>query len=171
MIFVDQAPAPTAALLGPQRSFGLAGGNPAVINLQTSLKGLAQVTGRPGIDPGDADGIVGNKTMMAIIAGFNIIAEKLPSEAKTALQIALLTGGMTDKSKELVTRFASQLDLATKAATIKYASGAAAPPATTSTTSTTATGVATSWVKTPFGMVTIGVGVLGAAALIYALVK
>lgn len=160
---------PAASLLGRP---GLAGGNPAVSGLQTSLTALAQVTGRPAINPGAVDGIVGNKTMMAIIAGFNLIAEKLPGDVRTALQIALLAGGMSDKAKELVTRFASQLDLATKAATLKYASGAAAPaaPASSSPSLPTAS-AATSWAKSPFGMLAIGLGVVGVGVLTWSLVR
>lgn len=163
---------PAASLLGLGRA-GLAGGNPAVSGLQTSLTALAQVTGRPAINPGAVDGLVGNKTMMAVIAGFNLIAEKLPSDVRTALQIALLAGGMSDKAKELVTRFASQLDLATKAATLKYAGGAAAPaaPASSSPSAPAASSAAVSWAKSPFGMLAIGLGVIGAGVLTWSLVR
>lgn len=169
-------------LIGPAESrgthlMGLSGGNAAVTSLQNSLKALAQVTGRVAIDPGGADGVVGVRTMSAIIAGFNIIAEKLPSELKTALQIGLVVGGMTNQAKELVTRYASQLDVATKAATLKYATGGGQLPGTNTGTDTTPAPAPSAmpsptvtFLKTPFGMAAAGVGVLGIGLLLYSVV-
>lgn len=169
-------------LIGPSQSrntflMGLSG-NAAVQGLQQSLKSLAQVTGRAAIDPGAVDGIVGTRTMSAIVAGFNIIAEKLPAEAKYALQAALIVGGQTNQAKELVTRYASTLDMAVKAAILKYATGGGSSvPTPTQPAVNTAPvpppspmpSAAVSFLKTPMGMAAAGVGVLGFGFLLYSI--
>jgi lysozyme family protein len=170
-------------LIGPAapnvQFLGLSGGSPAVSGLQQSLKALAQVTGRVAIDPGAVDGIVGPRTMTAVVAGFSFIAEKLPNEAKYAIQAALVVGSTTAQAKELVTRYASQLDMATKAAILKYSGGGSQP--TLPTTPTPASppvpppspmpSAAVSFLKTPFGMAAAGVSVLGIGLLVYSLVS
>lgn len=176
MIFITQPNG--AQLLGPNayQLMGLGGGNPAVQSLQNSLKGLAQVTGRTAIDPGPADGIVGVKTMSAIIAGFNILAEKLSSDAATAIKIGLVIGGMTPQAQELVTRFASQLDIAAKAATLKYATGSSSPAPTPPAPAAgqppvvyTAPSPTVAWLKTPMGIGVIALGVVGTGFLLFTL--
>lgn len=168
-------------LIGPQQSrntflMGLSG-NAAVQGLQQSLKSLAQVTGRTAIDPGAVDGIVGVRTMSAIVAAFNILAEKLPNEAKYALQVGLIVGGQTNQAKELVTRYASQLDMATKAAILKYATGGGSSVPTPTAPATPAPvpppspmpSAAVSFLKTPMGMAAAGIGVLGVGFLLYSI--
>lgn len=171
-------------LIGPAQSrntflMGLSG-NAAVQSLQQSLKSLAQVTGRPAIDPGTVDGIVGVRTMSAIVAGFNIIAEKLPNEAKYALQVGLIVGGQTTQAMELVTRYASQLDMAVKAAILKYAtSGGASQPQPPVPASPSAPvpppmpqpSPAVAFLKTPLGMAAAAIGILGGGLLIFSIVS
>lgn len=174
MIFITQ---PNGTHLLGQSQYqlmGLSGGNAAVTGLQNSLKGLAQVTGRTAIDPGKADGIVGVKTMSAIVAGFNLLAEQLPSDVVSAVKIGLVIGGMTPQAQELVTRFASQLDMAARAATLKYAgssTSAPTPAAPAAGQGVIMPNATMQWFKTPLGMGVIGVGVLGLALIVWSAVK
>jgi hypothetical protein len=168
-------------LIGPAQSrnvFGLAGANPAVSGLQQSLKSLAQISGRPNIDPGTVDGVVGIRTMSAIVAAFGIISDKLPSEARYALQVGLIVGGQTTQARDLVTRYASQLDMAVKAAILKLAQGGGAiptpqTPAINQPVSPPAPqpNAAVSFLKTPFGMIAAAIGVVGGGLLLFSLVS
>lgn len=185
MIFVrldpnPPAPAP-ATLMGLGAGTGLAvGGNTAVQRLQQSLAQLAIAVNRPAINPGPADGLVNQQVMMAIVQAFNILAEKLPTEAKYALQIALLAGSLSSQAMNLVKAYADILNVAAQAAIMRYSQTPNAPVPTPPGPTSPQTPIvpyvpytpppprqpvqATPWYKTTGGMV--GIGTSAAAAVL-----
>jgi len=96
----------------------------AIQSLQTALVGLAQASGRPAINPGPVDGILGDKTMLAVAAGLQAASERIPKDtAATVVSAALVFGATTSQAKTAVTTYASQLTVIIKAATAAYATG------------------------------------------------
>lgn len=182
MIFVrpdPNVPAP-ATLMGLGAGTGLAiGGSTAVQRLQQSLAQLAVTVNRPAINPGPADGLVNQQVMLAIVQGFNILAEKLPAEARYALQIALLAGSFTSQATNLVKSYADVLNAAAQAAIMKYSQAPNAPIPTnpapvyppTPAAPPQAPAVVLPWYKTPGGMIGIGAGAAAGLLLIILAVK
>ena len=62
--------------------------SPQVQSMQQALKALAQASGTPLIDPGPVDGVVGNKTVTAVLAGLGLMKNYL-GQAGGALQAGL----------------------------------------------------------------------------------
>jgi lysozyme family protein len=99
-------------------------GSAAVENLQRALTALAQAAGWPAANPGGVDGIVGPRTISAIIAVVANIPE-IPSSVKyllaPALAIALTNDRAQAEAKTLIEQYAAELTAATTAAIARYA--------------------------------------------------
>jgi len=107
---------------------GLGAASPAITNLQNALVALAQASGRPAINPGQVDGLLGPKTMMALAAGLQAAAEKIPKDtAATVASAALALGATTTQAINAVNTYAPQLTLIIKAATVAYTTGLVKP--------------------------------------------
>lgn len=116
-------------LMLTSRAAGLGAAPPAITGLQNALIGLAQASGRPAIHPGTADGILGPKTMMAVTAGLQTAAEKIPKDSVvTAVSLALALGSTSSQAIAAVNNYASQLTTLIRAATAAYVSGLIKPP-------------------------------------------
>lgn len=104
-------------------SYGFAG-SAAVENLQRALTALAQAAGWPAANPGPVDGIVGPRTLSALIAVVTNINE-IPSQVKyllaPALAIALTNDRAQAEAKRLVEQYAAELTAAVTAAIARYA--------------------------------------------------
>lgn len=166
-------------MLSPLAGSDLGAASAAITQLQQALVGLAQTSGRPAINPGTIDGILGNNTMMAVAAAHQILAEKAPKDYLVlALNTALIFGSTTSQAKAVVTSYAPQLTIAIKAATAGYATGIIPKPSTTPPTQFlmydaqlltpggggggAAAAAATPWYKTWWGIGAIAVGAFGA---------
>lgn len=169
-------------LMGLGAGTGLAvGGNTGVQRLQTSLAQLAVVVNRPAINPGPADGLVDATMMMAVVQAFNILAEKLPAEARYPLQVALLAGTFTSTAMNLVKSYADVLNAAAQAAIMKYTQAPSLPLPPTPGAAPGAGGQAvpapspslpvTPWFKQPLGILAIVGGIVGSVGIVYAIVK
>lgn len=182
MIFVRPDPNVTLMGAGLGAASRLAvGGNTAVQRLQQSLQQLAVAVNHPTIAPGRDDGIVDTQTMLALAQGFNLLAEKLPWEARYALQAALLAGSFTPQVTGLVKAYADILNVAAQAAIMKYAQtpNVPTPPNLGPLPAGYPTGAnvpppppaLVPWYKTTGGAIGIGVGVLGGIALLAFVLK
>lgn len=150
---------------GPSALSGV--GSPAVQKLQVALKNLAQVSGKPIIDPGDPDGVVGSKTINAVIGSMTLLTRHLGALG------GVISGGLAiysiadrPKAVQLITQYASQLEQAAKAAAIAVAQGAQSP-ATVPGTLPSIQIAAPPWYKTWWGMGAIGIGAVGVLALAF----
>lgn len=153
---------------------GLAGtGNASVQKLQESLKALAAVTGKPLIDPGNADGVVGPRTANAVIASMGLLMQHLGSTGGI-LQAGLAIYSIADSARtySLITQYASQLDQAARSAAVVWAQQHGAPTTTTPVPTGPTTPFPTAggmpWWKTWWGIGGIAVGGLALVALIAA---
>lgn len=113
-------------------------GSAAVENLQRALTALAQAAGWPAANPQGVDGIVGPRTISAIVAVVANIPE-IPSSVKyllaPALAIALTNDRAQAEATRLVEQYAAELTGAVTAAIARYA-GSSQPanqPATSPT--------------------------------------
>jgi len=134
-------------MLLPVTLRGLAG-SADVENLQRALANLAIATNRPQINPGNADGVVGDRTVSAVIAGMDLMTEHLPTWAFLAIQAGLAAGAMTSQAKGIVTQFAAPLTVAANTAAQKFKvnpTGGALIPANQGF-------FAPGWYKTPAGI-------------------
>ncbi len=139
---------PVISSLGFHRwhGFGLAGSSD-VQALQQALVNLATATGRPQINPGKVDGVVGTQTVMAVIAATDLLAEQLPSTAFLALKAAtagaVASKTVTAEAVKGVEFLAVPLTVAANTAAVKFKQNPASVPAMP---------VATPWYKTPWGV-------------------
>lgn len=123
---------------------GLAG-SAEIVKLQQSLINLAQATGHPEFNPGRADGVMDDATIVSVAAAFSIAANELPSWLATAMQLALIGGSATSTAKNYVSQYATQLSVAFNAAAIKYRTKPGIPGTTPGTVIATATPWYTTW--------------------------
>ncbi len=74
--------------------------SPDVKQMQLALTQLSRVAADPSLDPGPADGLVGDKTRSALAGALRFIAPRLPSKelqvAITGLSVALPMTGSAD---------------------------------------------------------------------------
>jgi len=101
---------------------GLGDANADISQLQTALKELARVTGRAGIDPGEATGIMNDATMRGIASAGSLITDELPSWLYVSLQAALFAGSSSSFAQKQVTSFAHPIAAAVELATARYVS-------------------------------------------------
>lgn len=133
-------------LMGP-----LGAGTKADIeNLQTALRNLSMATQRPDINPGPANtGVIDGATMSAVVASMGLLSEHMPTWAYLALQAGLIAGTATNKAKEIVGTYATQLTIAANTAAVKFRK----PPPTTAVVPYPGAGFfAPGWYKTPMGI-------------------
>src|SRR3990172_7957403 len=131
--------------------------------LQIALVNLSTATRNPGINPGSTSGTLVNglpddRTMGAVAASMALINRKLPTWAAAALSIGLGLGALSDKAKQAVLAYASELQKATIAATITapyYTPAEAAPDTPTVPDVYAITGP---WYKTWWGIGAIAIG-------------
>jgi hypothetical protein len=153
---------------------GLGAASAAITQLQQALVGLAQASGRPAVNPGAVDGVLGTATMNAVAAGLQIASERVPQDKVVlALNAALTLGSGTTMAKNAVTSYAPQLTLVIKGVTAGMAAGVI-PKGTAPTQYTRedisimttpgggALATATPWYKTWWGIGAIAVGAFGA---------
>lgn len=99
-------------------------GSAAVENLQRALTALAQAAGWPAANPQGVDGIVGPRTISAIIAVVANISE-IPSSVRyllaPALAIALTNDRAQAEATRLIEQYAAELTVAVTAAIARYA--------------------------------------------------
>jgi len=171
---------------------GLGAASAQITALQQALLALSQASGKPAINPGPIDGILSNQTMMAVAAGLQTAAAKIPQD--TVMKIvsaALALGATTTQAKTTVTNYAVSITTVIKAATVAYATGlvkgstgtavlpppvvidpanidwGTAKPASAITSFLTPT-ASTPWYKQWWGIALIAVGALGAYKLLTA---
>jgi hypothetical protein len=137
---------PTGLMQGPMLS-----GNAEVENLQRALANLAIATNRPQINPGAADGVVGDRTVAAVIAGMDLLTSQLPTWAYLSLQAALAAGSMTSQAKSVVTSLAAPLTVAANTAAVKFKQNPTTGPLMPAQQGFFAPG----WYKTPAGIALI----------------
>jgi hypothetical protein len=133
-------------LARPLNGFGDA--DPGVKQLQLALTQLAQVTGRPNVNPQTTNGEMTDATMIAIVNALGILSEELPTYAYVGVQAGLIIGSTTSFAKKTVTQYAPVLAAATSAAAAKWAHDHPATP----TLPITPTSEETPWYKTPLGI-------------------
>jgi len=119
------------------------GGSAAIENLQNALTALAQVANWPSVNPGPVDGLVGTKTLSAVIGVISSIKE-IPSSVRTVLGPILALAMTNDRAKaaaiKAVSEYAAQLTVGVTAAIARYAgssqpgSNPQTPPADTTGT-------------------------------------
>lgn len=92
--------------------------------LQTALTNLATATGRPQINPGKVDGVVGTGTVMAVIAATDLLSEQLPTWAfltlKAATAGAAVSKTVTAEAKKGIETLAVPLTIAANTAAVKF---------------------------------------------------
>jgi len=165
---------------------GLGAASAAITSLQQSLLALAQVSGRPAVNPGPVDGVLGDQTMSAVAAGLQVAAEKIPqSETVRVISVALAFGATSSQAKTAVNNYASQLTILFKSAAAAFASGLVKPPTVTpatgtaakwfslpssskTTAATTSTATAKPWYTTWWGLAGITIGAFGLVYLLTA---
>lgn len=141
-------------------------GSPQVQKLQVALKNLALVTGKPIIDPGDADGIVGLKTINAVVASMGLLTKHLGSVGGL-LSAGLAIYGIADQAKatQLITQYASQLETAARGAAVAISQGQQSPELPAPGAMVIAP---VPWFKTWWGMGALAVGGVGLLAVLLA---
>lgn len=156
-----------------QLSYGLGAlpSSPAIGDLQRSLIGLAQASGNPTINPGAADGIVGMKTITAVVSAMSLLTRHL-GQIGGVIQAGLGIYSIADQARagQIIAQYAPQLNDAAKKATLAIATGQQSPGMTPAIP-TPAPGmipgmVGTPWYKTWWGIGAIGVGVVGLLAIL-----
>lgn len=159
--------------------------NPNVLTLQKSLKQFADARSYPTADPGTIDGIVGTKTLTAIIAIAPSLP-KLPSFIKDALKfgpLLLLSDSTANPAKKLIADNASTINGAIVALQVyQTVTGSPPPPPPAQEQSPLPTQLVVpqqpgrpvqtyvpppttaikQWYQTPTGMAAIAAGGLGA---------
>lgn len=134
--------------------------------LQQALVNLATATGRPQINPGKVDGVIGTQTVMAVIAATDLLAEKLPSTAFLALKAATAGAAAsktaTTEAVKGIEFLAVPLTVAANTAAVKFKQNPSAaivvPPCTGF--------FCGAWYKTVPGMLLIGVGLFAGYKLV-----
>jgi hypothetical protein len=151
---------------------GLGAASPAITALQNALVALAQASGRPAINPGQVDGVLGPNTMNALAAGLQVAADKIPKDSVvTAVTFALALGSTSSQAIATVNTYAPQLTILIKTATAAYATGVLKPalaPVTdllmmlpgTSAGAALPVLTPTPWYKTWWGIGAIAVGAI-----------
>lgn len=153
MLLATQAGQSAISRVGFDRAhlMGLSG-SAEVQGLQQALTNLATATGRPQINPGKIDGIVGTQTVMAVVAATDLLSEQLPTWAYLSLKAATAgasaSSAVTAEAKKGIELLAAPLTVAANTAAVKFKTQ---PPATTASSSFFGPG----WYKTPFGIALI----------------
>lgn len=126
-------------------------GTAEVSGLQTALTNLAIATGRPAINPGKVDGVVGAPTVMAVIAASDLLSQQLGTTTFLALKAAIAAATLSSQADAAaitgITALAGPLTVACNTLAIKYKQNPALVASLTP------------WYQTPIG---IGVLILGA---------
>lgn len=115
-------------LASPYGLTGLGATAAEITDLQKSLIDLAKASGRPNIHPGTVNGILTDSTMLAVAAGLQAAAQKIPKNTvASTISIALALGATSAQAKTAVSASAAQLTLIIRGATAAYATGLIKP--------------------------------------------
>lgn len=146
---------------------GVVQSTPAVAKLQVALAALAQVSGKPIINPGAPTGYVGPMTVNAVVASMGLLTKHLGGIGG-ALSAGLAIYSIADQAQAaaLITQYASQLEQAARAATLAIAQGQQSP--TPEAGPLVPVTLAVPWYKTWWGISALAVGGVGLLALLLA---
>ena len=150
--------------------------SPAVFELQKVLAAYSKATNNPALSPGPIDGVVGDKTISAVIT----VTPMIPSELRAA--IALLPVGLAfpdgrKKAVSIITNNAGYISKAIAATAIYrtiQGGGAVTPPITpilVQSMPMTPVSPVSSWAKTPVGIAVIAGGALAALGLTVLIIR
>lgn len=97
------------------------GARQEVKNLQASLARLAHFTRRPMADPGPANGVIGEKTMISIGGVMDILQQRLPPWVIDHLHKTMMLGASSTEAKNTVGRYVTELRVAADQASDYFA--------------------------------------------------
>lgn len=105
----------------PLQLTGFAGGNGSIEQLQQALVGLARVTGRPAINPGNITGTVNESTMRSLMSILDMLSTYLAPESFNAVSNAFQLGTSSSQARTTVAQNAQALTMAVKACVTRFA--------------------------------------------------
>ncbi len=143
--------------------------NENIRRLQNALTALATIRGNPAINPGPIDGLIGSKTVNAVLAALPFITDKLGTVGKVAMAgLAILAASKPTEAANLVVSQALTLEIAVLAAAGLSSGGTPQlpPPGGNATPPLPGYMPGNVWYKTWWGMGAIGIGAIGTLALL-----
>ncbi len=140
-----------------------------LLKLQRALTSLSQLTGRAGVDPHGADGLMGPNTRNAVVQSLAVITPHIPTAPAQLATVALAAAALTNPSRadQIIVQYAGDLAVAANIAGLAFGGGAvdaAGDPVP-------AAPAAPPWYKTWWGVGGIAIGGLGALVLVGSLLS